>query len=182
MPVNLFDLPAEIRDEIWFHLIDSNSTVEMQLARADNGLYSYCVALPWAGILGANHRCHYELSEKLQGKGGQRRPVRVAIHFMDLFTIDQFTSTPMEELAKSAFREKWVNSLVVETDSNIRCPSSADSEEALMTLHRNQVVYCSERMNKMANAMVGVSTRTDIQMDEKETSLNRFMRLNVFFD
>lgn len=136
-----------------------------------------------ARILGASRSCHCELSNKLQGKGGNRRPVYVAIHyFPDLFDMDHATSTPVETLARSLFRTKFVNSLFVETASTIRLPSSPDSEAALMSLHRKPVVYCSDRMNKIKNAAIGTSTNTEVQIDNEKTYLSRFMRLDVFFN
>lgn len=165
MPTELFDLPREIRDQIWNHVIDSDKIHEFQCRNRGYHPGHDSIVFPWAGVAGANRRCHKELFDILQHKGRFLR-FRVADIRVEHFTIPKLGPV-LDSLAGDAFFSKWIKSLLLEEHSHlIDCELEDDLEKYIKSHHAYQVRTLLDSSTAMKQTTHKISLQTVGEQDE----------------
>lgn len=126
MPTELFDLPREIRDDIWGYVVHSDESVEIKVHHKSDGTRSHYLILPWSGLIVANRTSYEEISEELQGRGRFPLVERISYHPKG----DRSLYHMIHQLASSPCCRKWIESLVAEWRVCIdRCPTKMDVDD-----------------------------------------------------
>lgn len=112
MPTQLLDLPLEIRDQIWDHVIDSDKMHEILFKDRGYVPGHSRVVFPWASIAAVNRECHKEIFDNLQRRGRFLR-FGVANVTPNTYAGPNLVSA-FEHLAGNACFGKWIKSLLLE--------------------------------------------------------------------
>lgn len=170
MPSGLLDLPLEIRDQIWDHVIDCDKIHKIRFKSWGFRQGHYPIVFPWSSIVAVNRRCHKEIFDNLRRKGRFLRFRAAGFHVGGL-TVPHLRTT-LAQLAGNAFFSKRIKSLLLERctiqdvhSDMLDCPdlTTEDAEEIIKASHD----LCARQLRKSSTAMSQTTYKIWVKTEEE---------------